>query len=157
KKHKDIVIIGVSTFEKDLKAVQPFVQKMGDQMVYRVALDAVVDGSKPPEGKMAKTWLDAADQEGIPTAFIVNGQGLIAWIGHPMEMEKPLEEIVGGKYDLKTASAKFKEERAQARKMKDLQTRVSTAIRSGGPKAAVAVLDEEIKKDAKLEESLLGL
>jgi hypothetical protein len=157
KKNKDVVFIGVSTFEKDPKGVKPFVEKMGDQMAYRVALDAVPDASKPQDGKMAKNWLDAADQEGIPTAFVVNAEGQIAWIGHPMEMEKPLGEIVSGKYDLKTASAKFKEERAQARKLKEVQDRVAKAIQTGGPKAAVTILDEEIKKDPKLEESLLGL
>ncbi len=157
KKHKDVVFIGVSTFEKDPKLVKPFVEKMGDQMAYRVALDAVADASKPEDGKMAKSWLDAADQDGIPAAFIVSGTGQIAWIGHPMEMEKPLDEIVSGKYDLKTASAKFKEERAQARRLKDLQTRVAKAMNSGGIKAAVAVLDEEIQKDPKAEASFLGL
>jgi thiol-disulfide isomerase/thioredoxin len=157
KKFKDVIFIGVSTLERDPKGVKPFVEKMGEEMAYRVALDLVPEGGKPDEGKMAKGWLDAADQEGIPTAFIVNGAGQIAWIGHPMEMEKPLGDIVAGKYDLKAATAQFKEERAQARRLKDLQKRVGAAMNSGGVKAGVAVLDEEIKKDPKLEESLLGL
>ena len=50
---------------------------------------------------MAKNWMTAAGQEGIPTAFIVNKEGKIAWIGHPMEMDKPLEKIVAGTWDLK--------------------------------------------------------
>ena len=45
---------------------------------------------------MAKTWMTAADQNGIPTAFIVNKEGKIAWIGHPMAMEKPFEKVDRG-------------------------------------------------------------
>ena len=48
--------------------------------------------------------MTAAGQGGIPTAFIVNGEGKIAWIGHPMEMEKPLEKVIAGTLDLKTAA-----------------------------------------------------
>ena len=53
---------------------------------------------------MAKTWMEASGQNGIPTAFIVNKEGKIAWIGHPMEMERPLEKIIAGTWDLKTAA-----------------------------------------------------
>ena len=56
----------------------PFVKKMGDKMTYSVALD---DKSSDKKGAMAKNWMEAAGQEGIPTAF--GGQkGKIAWIGH---------------------------------------------------------------------------
>src|SRR5262245_35053000 len=40
-KHKDVIFIGVSAYERDPKVVKPFVEKMGDKMAYRVALDLV--------------------------------------------------------------------------------------------------------------------
>jgi hypothetical protein len=61
---------------------------------------------------MAKHWMTAADPDGIPAAFIINGEGKVAWIGHPMEMDKTLERVVAGKYDLTKAAADFKKERA---------------------------------------------
>ena len=36
---------------------------------------------------MSKNWMEAAGQEGIPTAFLVDTKGNIAWIGHPMELK----------------------------------------------------------------------
>src|SRR5262249_24424483 len=78
-----VVVIGQNVMESDDSAVAAFVKKMGTNMTYRVALD---DKSKDPNGAMATTWMEAADQDGIPTAFIVNPKGVIAWIGHPMEM-----------------------------------------------------------------------
>jgi thiol-disulfide isomerase/thioredoxin len=89
KKYKDVVFIGVSVFERNWDAVKPFVQEMGKQMDYRVAMD-------DREGKMSKNWMIAAAQESIPTAFIVNGEGKIAWIGHPMQMESTLKMLVSG-------------------------------------------------------------
>jgi thiol-disulfide isomerase/thioredoxin len=107
KKNKDVVFIGVSVFEQKPDGVKAFVESMGDKMDYRVAVDVAAAG-KPADGVMAKTWMEAADQDGIPAAFIVNGDGKIAWIGHPMQMDKPLETIVAGKWDLAKASADFK-------------------------------------------------
>jgi thiol-disulfide isomerase/thioredoxin len=108
KKNKDVVFIGVSAFERDQTKVKPFVEEMGDKMEYRVAVDDVAAGANGATGKMAKNWMIAAEQNGIPTAFIVNGDGKIAWIGHPSEMEKPLEQITSGKWDINAAAADFK-------------------------------------------------
>jgi thiol-disulfide isomerase/thioredoxin len=87
KKYKDAVFIGVSISENNWDGVKPFVKEMGEKMDYRVAMDGRA-------GKMSKNWMAAAAQGGIPTAFIVNGEGKIAWIGHPMQMEKTLGEDV---------------------------------------------------------------
>ncbi len=156
KKHKEVVFIGVSVFESDQKLVKPFVEKMGEQMGYRVAMDDVPEGSKANEGQMAKSWMDASGQEGIPTAFVINGEGKIAWIGHPMAMDKPLEQTASGSWDLQVAATKFKEDQAQRRKLRELIGRLVKAQQSGDPKAVLTVLDEAIADDPKLE-SQLGL
>ena len=57
---------------------------------------------------MATTWMAAAGRDSIPTAFIVNQQGRIAWIGHPMEMtEKLWDDILAGHYDVAKAAADY--------------------------------------------------
>jgi thiol-disulfide isomerase/thioredoxin len=98
-KDKDVVMIGVDAFEPDTAEVDPFLKEMGDKMDYRVALDDVADGQEPQDGKMAVNWMKAADQNGIPTAFIVDQKGKVAWIGHPMSMDGVLEKVVAGNYD----------------------------------------------------------
>jgi len=74
KKHKDVQFIGVSVFEheSDQAKVAPFVEKMGEKMVYHVAMDDVPEGKKNNEGAMAKSWMLASGSGGIPTAFIVD-------------------------------------------------------------------------------------
>ncbi len=78
KKHKDAVFIGVAVSDKEDR-VKDFVKKMGDKMDYRVAVD--------DKGKTGKGWLSASGSRGIPTAFVVDKAGKIAWFGHPMKPE----------------------------------------------------------------------
>jgi thiol-disulfide isomerase/thioredoxin len=93
-KDKGLVVIGQNCAEHDDKLVEPFVKGMGEKMTYRVALD---DKSSDKKGKMSTTWMAAAGMNGIPTAFLVDTQGKIAWIGHPMNMpEKEIEKALEG-------------------------------------------------------------
>ena len=154
KKHKDVTFIGVSVFENNQDAVKPFVKEMGEKMDYRVAMDDVPAGAQRDQGKMAKNWMIAAAQEGIPTAFIVNGDGKVAWIGHPTAMDKPLDQIVAGKWDLKAEAAKLKAAQARDRKMQEVMPKLVAAQRKNDPKALLAALDEVITKDPDLEPQL---
>jgi tetratricopeptide (TPR) repeat protein len=69
--------------------------------------------------------MEAAGQSGIPCTFIVDASGRVAWIGHPMTMDKPLEQIVKGEYDVAKAAAEFE----QARAAKMTQRAISMAMR----------------------------
>lgn len=144
KKNPSVTFVGVSVWEHDQDAVKPFVKKMGDKMSYRVAIDSVATKEKPNEGVMAKTWMTAADQNGIPAAFIVNKEGKIAWIGHPMEMEKPLEKIIEGKWDLKAAREEQRKAAELRAKLMKVQTKLRSALNSGDSKKLLAVTEEII-------------
>ena len=156
KKFPKATMIGVSVWErgKDVdEKVKAFVEKMGDKMDYRVAQDVTDDDGK--NGKMATGWMEAAEQNGIPTAFIVNGDGKIAWVGHPAEMDKPLEKIVAGDWDLAAARAEAKKAAARNAKMRALSAKVRKAQKD--PKALIGVLDEAIADDPGMEVSLGGM
>jgi thiol-disulfide isomerase/thioredoxin len=149
KKYPAVAFIGVSVSEQDQGLVKPFVDEMGDKMEYRVAIDAVPEGKAANEGAMSKAWMQAANCKGIPSAFIVSGDSKIFWIGHPMEMDEPLEKIVSGSWDLKTAIAEsaLAEKRAkeEAAKIGKIQTDFSQAMQSGDPKKIVAAADAAIQ------------
>ena len=84
--------------ERDEKLVEPFLKDMGEKMTYRVSLD---DKTTSKKGTMAETWMDAAGRNGIPSAFLVNTEGKIAWIGHPMELkDSVIDDVLAGKYDM---------------------------------------------------------
>ncbi len=89
KSHKDVTVIGVSVWEeshkKTLKDVQEFVTAKGDEMAYTVAFD----GGKV----MEKSWLAAAGVRGIPSAFVIGGDGKVAWNGNPLSHEEMVAAI----------------------------------------------------------------
>ena len=104
KKHRNVQFIGVSVLEQDQDKVEPFVKEQGDKMAYTVAMDDVPKGEEGDKGKMYAAWMKAAGEQGIPCAFVVKG-GKIAWIGHPMELDKPLEKILSGDWNLDAAAS----------------------------------------------------
>jgi tetratricopeptide (TPR) repeat protein len=88
---------------------------MGDKMTYRVALDNK-EGSE--KGKMAETWMEAADQRGIPASFVVDKEARIVWIGHPMELkEAMIEQVLNGTFDIKRAAAEAETKAAKQDKL----------------------------------------
>ena len=101
-KDKGLIVIGQNCWERDESLVAPFVKKMGDKMTYRVALDNKVNNKK---GQMAKTWMEAAGRNGIPSAFLINTKGVIAWIGHPIDLkEEVIEGVLSGKAPVSTTA-----------------------------------------------------
>lgn len=160
KKYEDVVFIGVAVLEEDQSGVAPFVEEMGDKMDYRVALDLVPEGSEPGEGKTVANWMEPAQLEGIPSAFIINGEGKIAWIGHPAEMAEPLASIVKGDWDLVAEAKKLADAKALEKRVKELNVRLSKLFGQfqddGKPDELLATLDEA-KKDLPEQASSLEL
>ncbi|MBI1302403.1 MAG: redoxin domain-containing protein [Phycisphaera sp.] len=70
-----LVIIGIS--DESASTVKPFVARKGNSMSYPVAIDT-------QDKTMNTKWMKAANQPGIPSAFIVRG-GKILWIGNPLD------------------------------------------------------------------------
>ena len=89
-KDRGLVVIGQNLGE-DAATIKAFVGRMGSKMTYRVTKDDAAGGGK---GRMAKTWLAAAGQNGIPCGFVVSKQGKIAYIGHPMSLKESLLETL---------------------------------------------------------------
>jgi hypothetical protein len=133
--------------------VESFVKKMGEKMGYHVAIDALPVGAKDDvAGAMATTWLTASEEEGIPTAFVVDRSGKIAWIGHPMELDEPLERIVAGTWDLKTAAA----ERTEALALQKTLGRIETLLedKAKNSEEIIAQIDQTVAKMPSLARSL---
>lgn len=137
---KGVVIIGQNVSEQSDAAVEKFVKKMGDKMTYRVALD---DKSDVEEGAMNKTWMDAAGASGIPTAFVVDQKGKLAWIGHPMSgLESVIKGLLAGSWDGKKEAEK-REKLAEA--MQELMEDYMEAVEDEDWKKALAALEKAEK------------
>jgi thiol-disulfide isomerase/thioredoxin len=154
-----VTMIGVSVWEQDQSKVEPFVKEMGEKMDYAVAMDDM--GTE--KGFMAANWMQAAKQNGIPAAFIVDGTGTIAWIGHPMGMDKPLAQIIEGKFDIKAAAEEAKAEAAkEAARDKEMEANQKTfaaldkAMRRKNFDEALKLVDELQTKAPSMKAQLAG-
>jgi len=143
-KFKDITFIGQDVWEPDMSTVEPFVKEMGDKMDYHVAID------DSEHGKMDQAWMAAAGQDGIPTAFVVDKETRIAWIGHPMELEPVLKDIEAGTFDAqKVAQANARREAAMAK--------LQEAMQAGNPDKVIALVDDMSASDPDMEKQLIGV
>jgi thiol-disulfide isomerase/thioredoxin len=140
---KGLVVIGQNCWERDEKLVEPFIKKMGDKMTYRVALD---DKEGSERGKMAETWMAAAGRNGIPSAFLVDTKGLIAWIGHPMELKDAvIEAVLDGTFDVRQAATNYEKQQRSETIMRTVWADLRKAMASKDWEAAEAKLAEAEK------------
>jgi thiol-disulfide isomerase/thioredoxin len=117
---KGVTVISVT--DEDLDTVTSFLDtEANDDLTYR-EITAGYLLSADPDGSVSRDYMEASGQGGIPTAFIVGRTGEIEWIGHPMQMDDPLTEIVAGTFDRAAAAA-------AARELKTLQGRIPQLVK----------------------------
>lgn len=128
-----VTFIGMNVWERgEIAGVVQFVKDMGPKMAYPVAADTA-------DGFMAKNWMEAAGQSGIPAAFIVH-QGQIVWIGHPMGgLKEALGEIAAGTFSVDLS-----------KKRTDTETRMEAFY----VKAKQGATDEELAEEGRALEAL---
>lgn len=101
-----------------------------------------------PDGSSQKDYMQAAQQNGIPTAFIVGKKGVIEWIGHPMEMDEPLAAVVDDKWDRAAYIAEFKAKQEAQLKM----SKLFGMLNAGKTKEAMKIIDSLIEETKQPQE-----
>ncbi len=151
-----VTFIGVSVWERPTEKtddaifalVEPFVTDMGDKMDYHVAADGI-------DRTMATNWMNAAGRNGIPCAFIVGRDGRIAWIGHPAAMDKVLEEVVAGTFDVQAEAKRQEIEWHKQQERLALEAPIRAALAAKDNKAVVEAIDRAMAVQPEMEASLM--
>ena len=80
------------------EVVKEYVESKGSALTYTVAVDK---GQRTTAAYMARFGLN-----GIPAAFLVNGEGKIAWVGHPADpaLDEQIAELLPAKQEADKAS-----------------------------------------------------
>jgi thiol-disulfide isomerase/thioredoxin len=144
KKYKGkVTFAGVSVWEHG--DVPAFVKSMGAKMNYSVATDNSA-------GFMAKSWMAAAGENGIPTAFVVGKKGKILWIGHPMgDLDAVLGMVLSGKFNAAVYGKQRAKDKAADDKRTKMMDEVSALADQGKAKEALAKLDNYLAEDPSFE------
>ena len=97
-----------------------------------------------PDASVSIDYMEAAAQNGIPTSFIVGKTGLVEWIGHPMSLDKPLEQVVADKWDRAAFLVQFKKEQDHD----SLMAKLGAKMRKGDTTGALAIIADAKQKAA---------
>lgn len=149
---KGVQIISVS--DEDMETIEGFLERKvrgEDEKTYQ-ELTGNWCLTTDPDGSVQDDYMRAAGQNGIPTAFVVGKTGLIEWIGHPMEIDEPIEKIVNDSWDREEFAVAFKaQQEAELMMMK-----LSGLMQQGKTEEAITMLDETIEKleDGPMKEQL---
>ncbi|MBX3421457.1 MAG: redoxin domain-containing protein [Pirellulaceae bacterium] len=95
-----------------------------------------------PDQSVYRDFMEASEEGGIPTAFIVGKDGVVEWIGHPMELDEPLAQVVAGKWDRQALIQK----RAEQRAIQAAITEIYQKLQAGQTEPALKELDELIAR-----------
>jgi len=164
-----VEVIGISISERQkgpdddsyIATVQQFVDGQGERMDYRVAVDT-------PAKTMHATWFKPAGTGGIPTAYIVDQNGIVAWvgIGSPDVVTRIVGEVLAGTFDPKREAERQAKHEADAKKRaeadiakaraaaKDTDAKYpgyQEAMQRGDHAAALAALDAAFAADPASE------
>ncbi len=131
-----VTIIGIS--DEDVEKVSTFLGT--DEWKKKAQYTLVTD----PDRSNHNNYMRAAGQRGIPTAFVVDQEGVVAWIGHPMNMDEPLAKIVAGDWDAKAYGAQWAKEQAMSAAWNARSRPFMAASREKDFAKAVAILDEQL-------------
>jgi hypothetical protein len=87
--------------------------------------------------------MKAADQNSIPTAFVINQEGRIVWIGHPRALnDQILEEILLDIYDIAGFAAGYEQQRELDKQRDVLNKKLQEAMRKKNWDAAETIVAE---------------
>lgn len=132
---RGVVFVGVS--DENASKVRPFVDNMGAKMDYTVAID---DNRQTSGG-----YMRAYGRNGIPCAFIVDLEGRVAWVGHPMgDLEKQLEKLASAPVVESPKDSKRREAQKQLREFTELAAAGGDSSRLDAMTAQLTLLDKEL-------------
>ncbi|WP_027584556.1 TlpA disulfide reductase family protein [Bradyrhizobium sp. Ai1a-2] len=95
-KYKDsgLEVVGVAAHERARTGgeartqLDAWLTKKFPDLNYRIGFDYT--------GEMNKLWMDPSFAGGVPTSFVVDRDGHIAFIGHPMQLDDVLPKVLNG-------------------------------------------------------------
>jgi thiol-disulfide isomerase/thioredoxin len=133
----------ISVSDETPEEVNEFLQRpAGEQDGQSVTFQELTSAyclTTDPDGSTNQAYPMAARLNGIPCAFIVGKEGRVEWIGHPMEMDEPLAQVVDGRWDREAFAATYNEER----EFEELLEKVAGQLQgTDGQQPSVASVDQ---------------
>lgn len=136
-KAKGVTFIGYSAKDPNntQEKVEAFLEKRGSKLKYTFAYSDDRD--------TYNAWMKAAGRGGIPCSFVVDRNGKIAYIGHPMYLDVVLPKVTAGTW-------KIEEDKAALDKIEEKVNTVFKSFRGTDPEESLKVVAEFEKEHPDL-------
>jgi thiol-disulfide isomerase/thioredoxin len=139
-------IIGVSDETKD--EVTEFLSQEHPTLAKTMAeITSPYSLTTDPDRSVHEDYMEAANQTGIPTAFVVGKDGKIEWIGHPAAIDPVLEKVVHDSWDREA----FKEELRMERELTEKLQQVDELVSNDKVDEALELIEEQLASATKQE------
>ncbi|MET4260902.1 thiol-disulfide isomerase/thioredoxin [Bradyrhizobium sp. S3.12.5] len=153
-RNNGVEVVGIAAHEQALTADEA-----------RASLDAWLTKSVPKlnhaiafdyAGEMSKLWMDPSFSVGIPTSFVVDRDGRLAFIGHPTQLDNALPKILNGSWavsdeakaldaaSLNTGRRRKRELSKKRALVEPIFARLDPAIKSKDWAAALSAVEEAL-------------
>lgn len=134
-RHRDDIRV-ISVSDEDPATIERFLERERDGDSFREITSGYWLASDP-DGSMKRDYMKAAEQRGIPTAFLIGKTGLIEWIGHPGLIDGPVAQVLAGTWDREA----FVRQREQEQQVREKVQNALAQAKSGRRAEALAAVD----------------
>lgn len=94
-----VISIGIKDNVDASKWVRTIVEQQRENLRVRVAFDG--------DGAGVERYQIASRSSSIPRAFLLDRAGRLVWIGHPNDLDEPIEAVLAGTWDVDSAASEF--------------------------------------------------
>ena len=99
-----------------------------------------------PDRSVHKDYMTAAERHGIPCCFIVGKEAKIEWIGHPMRLDDPLNQVVEGTWDRDSFGKQFRIDHVREELMYQTRVQIATATRDKEYAKVIEIANKSLSK-----------
>ena len=146
----------ISISDEPLEEVEAFLERPHPESKKTFAeLTSVYSLTTDPDGSSHEAYMAASGQNGIPAAFLVGKTGLIEWIGHPMELDEPLQAVVNDSWDREAYKRELKLREEMQKLQQETMQQVSKLLSVDKVDEAIALIQSRIES-AEAEEIKAG-
>lgn len=144
------IAIGQPYEWETVDSVRQFVRKRDELMPYAVGLDTLHGEGE----RLYDRWGPPAGFRGLPVTIIVDESGRIAWTGMPTDVDKPLQQIVAGTYDIRAARRQQEADYQAALLDSGEQESFRTMLADKDYAAVIERVDKQVARDLAQEAQL---
>ena len=159
-KYRDQKVQIISISDESLDEVEAFLKTTNPELKKSFAeITSVYSLTTDPDGSSQTDYMQAAQQNGIPTSFIVGKSGIVEWIGHPMELDEPLASVVEGTWDREAYKEEMKQKQMEEAAFEKALQQIAEMAGEGNIDGALVEIEKQLAaaKSDEYKEQWTGL